>query len=162
MLSLDNFYFLPDFGNFQNDFFDLHIFRFMTKTSTIEGFSKSFKYFTMPGPLGHPNIHFTTHEKILGIVKRKYWIINWNTQKSHIFKSWSQEKLERYGTWSMGRGGPSNGGSKMNLSMTVGHIFWPRKLISGTTPCLKHCMFFLMSCWPRRCRIEGSTGGEGV
>ena len=50
---------------------------------------------------------------------------------THQISSWSDEKWQRYGTWSVsqGRRGPSNGVSKMNLFMAGGHSFWPRKLI---------------------------------
>ena len=52
---------------------------------------------------------------------------------THQISSWSDEKWQRYGTWSVsqGRRGPSNGVSKMNLCMAGGHSFWPRKLIFG-------------------------------
>ena len=78
---------------------------------------------------------------------------------AHQISSWSDEKWQRYGTWSVsqGRRGPSNGVSKMNLFMAGGHSFWPRKLIFGyvVAQCIypKSYYYLLLiksSVWPRQ------------
>ena len=57
---------------------------------------------------------------------------------THQISSWSDEKWQRYGTWSVsqGRRGPSNWVSKMNLLKAGGHSFWPRKPIFGNVVAL--------------------------
>ena len=93
-------------------------------------------------------VNFLYYEDAMYVVKSKVlylsqflvdpdeiWYKSRATQRAltHQISSWSEEKWQRYGTWSIsqGRRGPSNGVSKMNLFKTGGHSFLPRKLIFG-------------------------------
>ena len=71
------------------------------------------------------------------------WYQSITTQRAlaHQISSWSEEKWQRYGTWSIsqGRRGPSNRVSKMDLPMAGGHCFWPRKIILGYV--VAHCIY---------------------
>ena len=86
---------------------------------------------------------------------------------AHQISSWSDEKWQRYGTWSVsqGRRGPSNGVSKMNLFMAGGHSFWPRKLIfryfvgQSIYPKSYYYPFLIKSSlWPRQGLKDDQSG----